>query len=229
VHPLDILVCATGFDSSFCPRFPIVGRNGVNLAAQWAEEPRNYLSLAVHNFPNYFMFLGPNCPIGSGPIMVCIEAACEYMANFMNRWQKEDIKFFDPSEEAINDFMEQKDLFMDMTVWKSGCRSWWRNNETGKVTALWPGSTLHYLEALAYPRYEDFEVQYASRNRFAYLGNGFSQRQLDPSADQTYYLRQRDEGSVLSNGMSTRNVKDLGDLLTQCRFGPGGSEGNSTE
>jgi Predicted flavoprotein involved in K+ transport len=228
-HALDVLVCATGFDTSFRPRFPLVGRNAIDLATQWAEEPRNYLSLAVHNFPNYFMFLGPNCPIGSGPIIVGIEAAGDYMARFMNRWQKEGIRCFDPKVAAVDDFMEQKDLFMDTTVWRSGsgsdsdgngkgsgsCRSWWRNYRTGKVTALWPGSTVHYLEALATPRYEDFEVEYTSSNRFAYLGNGFAQRQLAASADPTWYLRTTDEGSLLPDPMSTENVKDLRDLLAE--------------
>jgi hypothetical protein len=160
------------------------------------------------------MFTGPNCPFGSGGIIVGIEAEGTYMTNFFNRWQKEDIKFFDPKKEAVDEFMEQKDLFMDTTVWAKGCRSWWKHKKTGKVTALWPGSTLHYLEALAHPRYDDFEVQYACSNRFSYLGNGFSQRQLDPTADLVYYLRESDEGSVFADGMSTRNAKDLGGILT---------------
>jgi hypothetical protein len=29
--PLDAIICATGFDVAFCPRFPIFGQNGVNL------------------------------------------------------------------------------------------------------------------------------------------------------------------------------------------------------
>ncbi|KAF7588054.1 hypothetical protein BBP40_006223 [Aspergillus hancockii] len=214
-HLVDILVCATGFDNTFRPRFPIIGRDGANLGEEWEEEPRNYLSVAVNGFPNYFMFTGPNCPFGSGGIIVGIEAEGTYMTNFFNRWQKEDIKFFDPKKQAVDEFMEQKDLFMDTTVWAKGCRSWWKHNKTGKVTALWPGSTLHYLEALAHPRYDDFEVQYACSNRFSYLGNGFSQRQLDPTADLVYYLRERDEGSIFADGMSTRNAKDLGGILTE--------------
>lgn len=54
---VDIFVCATGFDISFCPRFPIVGRNEHSLRDQWAEKPEAYLSLAAENFPNYFSML----------------------------------------------------------------------------------------------------------------------------------------------------------------------------
>lgn len=51
---IDALVCATGFDVSFSPRFPITGRNGLDLATVWKDVPRAYLSLAIPDFPNYF-------------------------------------------------------------------------------------------------------------------------------------------------------------------------------
>lgn len=54
VIELDVIVCATGFDTTWIPRFPITGRGGANLAAQWKNRPCSYLSFAVHNFPNYF-------------------------------------------------------------------------------------------------------------------------------------------------------------------------------
>jgi cation diffusion facilitator CzcD-associated flavoprotein CzcO len=50
----DAIVCATGFDTSFQPRFPIIGRGGASLGAQWEETPEAYFGLAVPNFPNYF-------------------------------------------------------------------------------------------------------------------------------------------------------------------------------
>lgn len=34
-HPVDVLVCATGFDTSYMGRFPIRGRKGVSLTEQW--------------------------------------------------------------------------------------------------------------------------------------------------------------------------------------------------
>ena len=51
---VDMFICATGFDISFCPRYPIVGDNGIQLGNQWKEKPEAYLSLAVPNFPNHF-------------------------------------------------------------------------------------------------------------------------------------------------------------------------------
>lgn len=71
-HPFEVLVCATGFDVSFRPRFPLLGKEGKNLQDVWAEEAMGYLGLAAPEMPNYFMFLGPNCPIGNGPILAAV-------------------------------------------------------------------------------------------------------------------------------------------------------------
>jgi cation diffusion facilitator CzcD-associated flavoprotein CzcO len=51
---VDAIICATGFDVSFCPRFPIIGRSG-NLQDIWTNAlPRSYMSCAVPGLPNYF-------------------------------------------------------------------------------------------------------------------------------------------------------------------------------
>ena len=37
-HPVDILVCATGFDTTFKPRFPLIGNTGKKLSDVWKGE-----------------------------------------------------------------------------------------------------------------------------------------------------------------------------------------------
>jgi len=51
-YELDAIICATGFDTSSVPRFPIYGVDGVNLQDLWAQEPRTYLALGVPRMPN---------------------------------------------------------------------------------------------------------------------------------------------------------------------------------
>lgn len=51
---VDTIICATGFDLSFCPRFELVGRKGESIHETWKDIPEAYLSTAVAGFPNYF-------------------------------------------------------------------------------------------------------------------------------------------------------------------------------
>lgn len=83
-YPVDVLICATGFDTSFKPRFTLIGENGANLADEWALEPKSYLSLAAAGFPNYFMFIGPNSPIGNGPVLITMGEYCSLHRNCLN-------------------------------------------------------------------------------------------------------------------------------------------------
>lgn len=71
-YPVDVLICATGFDTTFKPRFPVVGPDGRNLQDEWKNNLESYLGLAAAGFPNYLIFLGPNCPIGNGPVLIAI-------------------------------------------------------------------------------------------------------------------------------------------------------------
>lgn len=78
--------------------------------------------------------------------------------------------------------------------------------------AVWPGRTLYYMEALATPRYDDYSVEYNGR-RFAYLGNSFSQTEVNPDLNRTYHIREKDDGSSLfRNPMSKVNRTEPMDI-----------------
>lgn len=62
----DVLVAATGFNTSFRPRFPIAGVDGVDLRDVWKDTATSYMGTGVAGFPNYLIFLGPNTPISNG-------------------------------------------------------------------------------------------------------------------------------------------------------------------
>jgi cation diffusion facilitator CzcD-associated flavoprotein CzcO len=64
VLEVDAIICATGFDLSFCPRFPLIGRKG-NLQDIWTKEtPKAYMSCAVAGVPNYFSKCGQPSALG---------------------------------------------------------------------------------------------------------------------------------------------------------------------
>ena len=57
-------MCATGFDVSYRPRFPIVGQDGIALADKWKFCPEGYLGLAIPGFPNLLTFIGTELTCG---------------------------------------------------------------------------------------------------------------------------------------------------------------------
>jgi cation diffusion facilitator CzcD-associated flavoprotein CzcO len=63
LYEVDAIVCATGFNVSHRPPWPLIGRGGLTLAEAWKDEPISYLSLCASRFPNFFMFSGRMSPI----------------------------------------------------------------------------------------------------------------------------------------------------------------------
>jgi hypothetical protein len=54
---VDTIFCATGFDVSYKPRFPIVGQNGVELGEKWKLCPEAYLGITIPDMPNFITLL----------------------------------------------------------------------------------------------------------------------------------------------------------------------------
>ena len=134
------------------------------------------------------------------------------MCKLIDRYQTHNIKSFAPKKAAVDDFIAHKDAFMQTTVWHDSCRSWYKGGQVdGPITALWPGSTLHYIEALSELRLEDFDVEYAG-NRLSWLGNGYSQTELDQTADWAYYIRDSDDGEWLSRAMRRKELTGSGTI-----------------
>ncbi|KAI1358426.1 hypothetical protein F5Y08DRAFT_116319 [Xylaria arbuscula] len=208
-YPVDVLICATGFDTSFRPRFPIISHTGENLQDKWATDPQSYLGVAVAGFPNYMTLLGPNSPIGNGPVLYAVETQVDWICRLIDQYQITNMKMFMPKEEAVQEFVQYKNHFMKRTVWADDCHSWYKNKGDGQVTALWPGSTLHYVECMKNLRLDDFEVTYAG-NRFAWLGNGYSQTELDETADWSYYIREHDDNPPLSTARQRKMLTKSG-------------------
>ena len=79
--------------------------------------------------------------------------------------------------------------YLDRTVWVGGCRSWYKQGTVdGPVVAIYGGTTFHFMEMLKNPRWEDYNIRRMHKNRFAYLGNGFTANELkagDVGATQT--------------------------------------------
>lgn len=203
-HEIDALVCATGFKSSAPPPFPLTGSNGLTMTKKWEDRAVSYLSHSVAGFPNLFSMLGPNSAIGTGSLTKMIETVGDYIIKAIRKIQKDNIASMVAKEARERDFTEYVDAYFEGTVFSDECRSWYKNKGTGAVVGLWPGSTLHCVEAMRSPRWEDFDYVYLDEleghdtddklkgvgkeaNRLAWLGNGMSITQQE-KRDLAWYL-----------------------------------------
>ena len=130
-----------------------------------------------------------------------IESTGDYIIKAIRKLQKENIKSMVIKPRAVRDFTRYCDAYFDKTVFKDDCQSWYRKDGQGvpseHVTGLWPGSTLHCIEALRSPRWEDYEYEYleeengAEVNTMGWLGNGWAVNQLREQVrdvDLSWYL-----------------------------------------
>jgi cation diffusion facilitator CzcD-associated flavoprotein CzcO len=151
-HDFDIIICATGFDVSFIPRFAVLGRDGKSLQTQWSQSPQAYLSMFAPNFPNYITVLGPGAPSAQGSIIVSIERISDYVIKLIRRLQTESMKTFEVDEGVVNEYIEHMKAQIATTVWSESCSSWFKNGSSdGQVTALHPGGRLHFFALLMEP------------------------------------------------------------------------------
>jgi cation diffusion facilitator CzcD-associated flavoprotein CzcO len=138
--PVDVIICATGFDTSYTPRFKVKGREGLTLAEHWNETPKTYLSIATDGFPNYFICLGPNAGLGEGNLLTLIEKEVDYFTECVRKIQRDNIRAMSVRPDAVSRFTQFCDQYFSRTVFSSKCRSWYKGGtEDGRVIALWPG------------------------------------------------------------------------------------------
>lgn len=144
----------------------------------------------MSDYPLTFVVItGPNGPGSHGSILSVMEWHIRYMFHMIKKMQEENIKSYEPKQEVVDELYDHTHECMKRFVWSSSCRSWFKAGKSeGPVIAIWPGSRLHLLETLREVRYEDYKITYRSGNRFQYLGNGFTHRELDPKADAAWYF-----------------------------------------
>lgn len=121
---VDTIVCATGFDVSYRPQFPMVGQSGIDLRQKWKICPEGYLGLAVPDFPNFLIFTGPNWPVESGGIMGPLSYVSNYTQAMIKKIQTEYIRSVTPKQSVTDAFNEHCQEWMRHTVWTDDCRSW---------------------------------------------------------------------------------------------------------
>ena len=156
IGPLDVIILGTGFDSTkFMSTVEITGAGGLRLADAWAEGPQAHLGITVAGFPNLFMLYGPNTNLGHGTIIFMIECQIRYIRKCIQRMRRDGLRSLAIRPEAQARFNAELQRDLALSVWASGCRSWYVTAD-GKVQNNWSGFMLDYWRDTLRPDFDDF-------------------------------------------------------------------------
>lgn len=157
LHELDVLVLATGFDGhAFVRPMEVVGEGGRRLADAWAVANEAYRSVAVPSFPNFFMLVGPNSPIGNFSVIMISELQIDYILQLVDLVCDGKCRAVAPNAAASARFNAALREAMKGTVWVSGCKSWYLDRNGNP--ALWPWSFDRFRAEMQKPDLEDFDL-----------------------------------------------------------------------
>lgn len=148
-HDLDVLVFATGFETTrppFAER--VIGRDGLRLAEAWRDGMVAYNSTVVHGFPNLFVIDGPNASLGHGSAIAMIEAQVEFVLAALAT----SVGVIEVRADAQRRYVDELDERSASTVWiDGGCSSWYVDERSRRLTLLWPDFAHTFRERLAHP------------------------------------------------------------------------------
>ena len=158
LHGLDVLVLATGFRADRFIRPTVVrGRGGVDLDKVWEDHPVAYLSIAVPDFPNFFMLDGPNGPVGNFSLIRIAEQQIHYIMQLLDRLRSGQCREISPRHSAAGAFEKARIEAAKKSIWATGCKSWYLDKHG--VPASWPWSQSRFDEEMAAPKFEAYELK----------------------------------------------------------------------
>lgn len=155
LHQLDIIVMATGFDAAaFMRPMEFLGKNGLSIEQAWEHKMRAYCSMFIPEFPNFFLMLGPNSPIGNQSVIEISEHQTAYIMQLIDQWRSNKLDTIETTEQATTNWAAMIKERMGHTVWTSGCQSWYLDKD-GDALA-WPDTWKRWITAMEKPTLEDF-------------------------------------------------------------------------
>lgn len=150
LHPLDVLVLATGFQvDAFMRPMEVVGRGGVTLEQAWAQRPQAYLSISIPDFPNLFMVNGPNGPVGNFSLIEVAELQVGYIMALVDELRGGRCREISATHQALEEFEAARLEASTSTIWSTGCKSWYLDDRG--VPAVWPWPFARFRAEMAGP------------------------------------------------------------------------------
>lgn len=157
IHELDVIIFATGFNARAYHRpIELTNAKGESLTEAWKERTGAHLSVHVPEFPNFMLLGGPHSPRGNFSAIAYSEAIVDHMVKIIKHCAENGIHSIEARAEALEKFHERVAAAIPNTIWTTGCRSWYLD-ENG-MPENWTGTPDEYRDVLRDPNYEEFKL-----------------------------------------------------------------------
>lgn len=145
-HEADVIIYATGFDAgNLLGSVEIFGRNSINIHEKWGADPRAYLGITAPDFPNFFMFYGPNTNLGHGGSLIFhIECQARYITKCLMRMIENGHSEVEVKSDVHDAYNEKVDAEHNNMVWTHPNVANWYRNSSGRVVTNSPWRLVDY-------------------------------------------------------------------------------------
>lgn len=163
-HPVDVLVYATGFETTgWHWSLDVIGRGGNSLSEVWKNGPEAYLGITVSGFPNLFMLYGPNTNLGHNSITFMLERQTEYLTQAIVEMQRRGLRSMEPTRQAQDLYNRDLQSKLAGTVWADPrCNSWYKTAD-GRITQNYSSHTRDYADSVKNVNFGDYLTEDATR------------------------------------------------------------------
>jgi cation diffusion facilitator CzcD-associated flavoprotein CzcO len=154
----DVLVLATGFAAAQQPYADLVRGDETTLAEHWSEGMTSFGSTVVAGFPNLFVLNGPNASLGHNSAVLMAEEQSAYVVRALAERDRRPDRTLRVRPEAEAAYTDEIAAAAASTPWLTGgCRNWYVDDRSGRLTLLWPGTVQSFRERLTGTDGSEFE------------------------------------------------------------------------
>jgi 4-hydroxyacetophenone monooxygenase len=159
----DVIVCATGFDTSnMVGSMEVYGRGGRDLRKEWGDDPRAYLGVTIPGYPNYFLTVGPNsAPNHAGGQNITSESQIHYIMECLELLNQQGAVALEASESACDAFNAKVEKALQGLIWlhPTAPHSYYKNRR-GRNFMSCPYRLVDYWHMTRSPDPDDYVLDF---------------------------------------------------------------------
>ena len=147
-HACDLIVLSAGFKvSKYLWPVNYRGRRGVGVQEAWSRDgARAYLTMAIPDFPNFFILYGPNSGVRGGSFHSWVEIFMRYIGQLLVKMLEDGKQEIEVRHEVFETYNTGMDEALKGLLWDSEGQGGYFINEYGRVGTQMPWTADQFYE-----------------------------------------------------------------------------------